>query len=464
LRHEAFRERFSQGAPRAPSRRLSPSAAGIGERCVVRPRRLRYDAPAIADDERASGEDQMIELDAEQVLHVRPFLSVTAGIVVLFVGKALNQRFALLREYNIPEPVTGGLLFAVAFGLVYFLAGVDLDFELTARDVLLVYFFTVIGINARIGDLARGGKPLVALLAVTVSLMLAQNLAGAGAARLLGLDPAVGLLAGSISLTGGHGTAIAWAPVIAETRGIANAVEIGIVCATMGLVLASLAGGPVARFLIRRHRLEPQPEAGFDVGVRLEGQHPQIDYFSFLRAILAIHVAGVIGILVHQWLESMGVKMPMFLPCLAAGILLTNLLPRVLPSGAWPSRTAALALIAEVSLGVFLAMSLMSMKLWTLADLAGPLTVLLALQLALALAFAMYVCFWALGRGYDAAVVSAGLIGFGLGATPTAMANMTAVTQRYGPSHVAFLIVPLVGAFFIDIVNAFLIRTLLAVF
>ena len=402
----------------------------------------------------------MIELDAEQVLHVRPFLSVTAGIVVLFVGKALNQRLALLREYNIPEPVTGGLLFSVAFGLVYLLSGVKLDFELTARDILLVYFFTVIGINAHVGDLARGGKPLVLLLAVTVAFMLVENLAGVGAARLLGLNPSVGLLAGSISMTGGHGTAIAWAPVIAETRGVANAMEIGVVCATMGLVLASLAGGPVARFLIQRYRLEAQPEQAFDVGVRLEAQHPQIDYFSFLRAILAIHVAGVIGILVHRWLESAGVKMPLFLPCLAAGILLTNLLPRVLPSGAWPSRTAALALIAELSLGVFLAMSLMSMKLWTLADLAGPLAVLLTLQLVLAVVFAVYVCFRILGRGYDAAVVSAGFIGFGLGATPTAMANMTAVTQRHG--HVAFLIVPLVGAFFIDIANAFVIRLFLA--
>ena len=248
----------------------------------------------------------MFELDAQQVLHVRPFLSVTTGIVVLFVGKALNQRFALLREYNIPEPVTGGLLFSVAFGLAYLVSGVKLDFELSARDILLVYFFTVIGINARVGDLARGGKPLLALLAVTVAFMLAQNLVGVGAARLLGLDPSVGLLAGSISMTGGHGTAIAWAPVIAEERGVANAMEIGVVCATMGLVLASLAGGPIARYLIRRHRLEAPRHKGFDVGVLLEAERPQIDYFSFLRAILAIHVAAIVGILLSGWLEGAG--------------------------------------------------------------------------------------------------------------------------------------------------------------
>jgi len=180
-------------------------------------------------------------------------LSVTGGIVVFFVGKAINERLAALREYNIPEPVTGGLLFSVALGVVYLFSGVKVDFDLTARDILLVYFFTVVGINAHVGDLVRGGKPLAVLLAVTVAFMFAENLAGIGAARALGLDPSVGLLAGSISMTGGHGTTIAWAPVIAETRGVANAMEIGVVCATMGLVLASLAGGPVARLLIQRY-------------------------------------------------------------------------------------------------------------------------------------------------------------------------------------------------------------------
>jgi ESS family glutamate:Na+ symporter len=262
-------------------------------------------------------------------------------------------------------------------------------------------------------------------------------------------------------MTGGHGTTIAWSPFIAETRGVADALDIGVVCATMGLILASLAGGPVARFLIQRYHLKASPEPLYDVGVRIETQYPQIDYFSFLRAILAIHIAGVIGIVSHEVFESIGFKVPLFLPCLGAGILLTNLLPRILPAGLWPTRTAALALIAEISLGVFLAMSLMSMKLWTLADLAGPLFVLLALQLALAVLFAIYICFQGLGRNYDAAVVSAGFIGFGLGATPTAMANMTAITQRHGPSHLAFLIVPLVGAFFIDLANGIVIRLFL---
>lgn len=405
----------------------------------------------------------MIEFAGEQA-RIGAFLSVTIGIIVLFAGKALNDRIGFLRAFSIPEPVTGGLLFSIAIGAVYLFSGVKVQFNLAARDILLVYFFTVIGINAQVSDLVRGGRPLAILLVLTVAFMLVENTAGIGIAQLLGVDPAIGLLAGSISMTGGHGTAIAWAPVIAERPDVPNAMEIGIVCATMGLILASVAGGPVARFLIERHRLTPVGEGGrFDVGVQEELPAPQIDYMSFLRAILALHVAGMIGILAHGWLQEIGFKVPLFLPCLGAGILLTNILPRLLPGETWPTRTPALALIGEVTLGVFLAMSLMSMQLWTLAALAGPLAVLLAVQLILAIGFAIFGCFVLLGRNYDAAVVSAGFVGFGLGATPTAMANMTAVTQRYGPSHVAFLIVPLVGAFFIDIANAFVIRFFLSV-
>lgn len=404
----------------------------------------------------------MIELQSDGVVFVRPFLAATAGIVVLFVGKALNRRFAPLREYNIPEPVTGGLLFAGAFWLVYLASGYRVTFELTARDVLLVYFFTTIGINARVSDLKAGGRPLVVLLTAVAVFMVLQNALGVAVATLLGAPRAIGILAGSVSLLGGHGTAIAWAPTFAADKGIANALEIGVLCATVGLVLASLAGGPLARFLVRRYRLEGPTGDAPEVGVHYGDAQRGIDYFSFLHAILAIHVCGGIGILVHQWLEGVGFKLPLFVPCLLAGIVLTNLLPRVAPRVPWPSRTPALALIAEVSLGVFLAMSLMSMQLWALADLAGPLFALLGLQLVLALAFALGVLFRVLGSNYDAAVISAGFIGFGLGATPTAMANMTAVTQRHGASHVAFLIVPLVGAFFIDLLNTVVIRVFLS--
>jgi ESS family glutamate:Na+ symporter len=343
------------------------------------------------------------------------------------------------------------------------LTGYQVSFDLDIRDVLLVYFFITIGINARISDLIAGGRPLVILLVAVTVLLLLQNGLGVGVTRLLGSPPALGLLAGSVSLLGGHGTAIAWAPVIAARFGLDTALEVGVVCATAGLVLASVVGGPLARFLVQRYKLEGQAGDAPEVGVRYGEAAPVIDYSTFLQAILAIHASGVIGILLHQALASRGLNLPLFVPCLMAGLVITNTLPRVALGFPWPSRTPALALIAEVSLGVFLAMSLMSMQLWTLSDLAGPLLVLLALQVALIVLFARFVVFPALGRTYDAAVICAGLVGFGLGATPTAMANMTAVTQRHGASHVAFLVVPLVGAFYIDLVNTAVIRLFLSV-
>jgi glutamate:Na+ symporter, ESS family len=403
----------------------------------------------------------MIRLQPDRVLFLQSFLAVTTGIVVLFVGKALNRRFSFLREYNIPEPVTGGLVFAAAFWLLYLASGYRVSFELTARDVLLVYFFTTIGINARITDLRAGGRPLVLLFLSVAVFMLLQNSLGVAIAAIFGRPAELGLLAGSVSLVGGHGTAIAWAPAFAE-RGIDNAMEIGILCATAGLVLASVAGGPVARFLVDRYRLQGVTGDVPEVGVHYGDAQRGIDYFLFLHAILAIHVSAVIGVLVHQWLASAGLKLPLFVPCLFAGILLTNLLPRVAPQIPWPSHSPALALIAELSLGVFLAMSLMSLQLSALAELAGPLLALLGLQLALIAVFALIVTFRVLGRNYDAAVICAGFIGFGLGGTPTAMANMTGVTQRHGASHVAFVIVPLVGAFFIDLLNTIVIRIFLA--
>jgi len=341
---------------------------------------------------------------------------------------------------------------------------VAVEFDLERRDTLLVYFFTTIGINASLKDLAAGGKPLVILLAITIAYMFAQNLTGISVAALFDLPAAVGVLGGTISLIGGHGTSIAWAPRIADEYGISNAMEIGIASATFGLILASLMGGPIAKFLIARNNLQPEQIEPQDVGQsdaeRAEGNKGRIGYLDFLDAVLAVHVCVIFGFNLNEWAEEFGLKLPLFVTCLFAGIILTNLVPKNLPraSGmAWPSRTPAMALIAEISLGCFLAMSLMSLQLWTLIDLAAPIFTILAAQCAIAIMINIFVVFPSMGRTYDAAVVCAGFGGISLGSTPTAMANMAAVTKRYGASNLAFIVVPLVCAFFIDLANAFLI-------
>ena len=401
------------------------------------------------------------------ILNFGPFISVTIGIVVLFVGKRLNDAFRLLREFSIPEPVTGGLLCSLLIALVYIITDIEIEFQLTTRDVLLVYFFTTIGINSSLKDLIAGGKPLVILLAITIGYMILQNLTGISVAKMFGLPTAVGMLGGTVSLIGGHGTAIAWAPKIAEGYGVDSAMEIGIACATFGLILASIMGGPMAKFLITRYNLKPATSESLDVGFSSEQKDKAVAYLDLLDAILAIHVSIILGYILNEGLEALGLELPMFVSCLFAGIIITNLIPDSFPrlSGTkWPSRKPAMALIADISLGTFLAMSLMSMQLWTLVDLAGPIFTILGAQFLVAIAMTLFVVFPAMGRSYDAAVVCAGFGGISLGATPTAMANMSAVAKRYGASHMAFIIVPLVCAFFIDLANAVLIPFFLATF
>ncbi len=397
-----------------------------------------------------------------QTLRIETFLAVTLGIVVLFIGKRVNAGVAFLRDFSIPEPVTGGLIFSLLFALGYAVSGIGVEISMAARDILLVYFFTTIGINASFRDLLVGGKPLALLLAITVVYMLLQNLTGTSVAMLFGQPREVGLIGGTVSLIGGHGTSIAWAPRF-EELGISGASEIGIASATFGLILASLMGGPLAKFLIQRHRLSTQSTEPLDVGspIPKDEQHaPPVTYLDLLDAVLAIHLSIILGVLINEGLQQLQFQLPLFVSCLFGGILLTNLRPKSWPrvtGTEWPSRKPAIALIADIALGTFLAMSLMSMQLWTLIDLAGPILAILAAQALLTVAFTLLIVFRVMGRDYDAAVVAAGFGGYALGATPTAMANMSAVTQRYGPSHLAFITVPLVGAFFIDLVNALVI-------
>lgn len=408
----------------------------------------------------------MIEFN-DGAIQIGSFLSFTIGIIVLFIGKRINDAVGFLREFSIPEPVTGGLLFSLLSLLIYAISDVAINFELGARDFLLVYFFTTIGINASIKDLLQGGKPLVILLVITIAYMVMQDLIGVSVAQLFDLSPAVGLLGGTVSLIGGHGTAIAWAPKISEQFDIANAMEIGIACATFGLILASLMGGPIAKFLISRYKLTPKKTEPLDVSTPQQGDKTSISSLQFLDSVLAIHVCIIFGLLLNEIIKRSGLDLPLFVTCLFAGILITNIMPRTslrLSRLPWPNRTPTMALIADVSLGSFLAMSLMSMQLWTLVEMAGPIVAILTVQFLFAIAVNIFVVFPALGRTYDAAVVSSGFGGISMGSTPTAMANMSAVASRYGASHLAFVIVPLVCAFFIDLVNAMLIPAFLSFF
>lgn len=384
-------------------------------------------------------------------------LTFTIAILVFFAGAGLNRSFEPLRRFNIPEAVTGGLLAALATLIVYQAFDTEIRFDLDARDMLLLYFFTGIGLNAKLDDLISGGRPLIVLLLLTLVFLVIQNLIAVGSVAALGLPEGLTVFLGSASLIGGHGTTIAWAPMISQRFGITNALEVGIAVATLGLVVASLVGGPIASFLLKRYQLRGPRHEDTVVGLpnKLEDREGEdLSHVALLRTVLVLNVVIIIAFVLEELIDQLPIKLPMFVVCLLVGIVLTNTVPRLMPRVIWPTRTRALALVSDFSLNVFLAMSLMSMQLWTIADLGLSLVVVLAIQTAAAVAYIIFVVFPAMGKNYEAAVISSGFTGISLGATPTAIANMTAVTKLHGAAARAFIILPLVSAFFIDIANA----------
>ena len=390
-------------------------------------------------------------------VQVPGLLTFTIAIVVFFIGAGLNQIVKPLQRWNIPEAVTGGLFAATATLIAYVFYRVEISFSLEARDMLLLYFFTGIGLNAKLDDLISGGRPFLILLALTLVYLVIQNLVAAGSVAALKLPAGMTALIGSAALIGGHGTTIAWAPIIAERFRLGNALEVGIATATLGLVVASLVGGPIAGFLIRRHRLTgpltPDPVVGVP-DAPIDRFADDVNHITLLRTLLILNVVILIGFALQELVNEASIKLPLFVICLLVGIISTNTVPLIFPNIGWPTRTRGLALISDLSLNIFLAMSLMSMQLWTLGGLGLALLAALAIQTVVAISYILFAVFPMMGRNYQAAVIAAGFTGISLGATPTAIANMTAVTKLHGACARAFIILPLVSAFFIDIANA----------
>ncbi len=382
------------------------------------------------------------------------------AILVLFLGRWVNSRIPWLREYGIPEPVTGGLIASMALTLLIAGTGMQVTFDLAARDALLIVFFTTVGLSANLGLLAMGGGMLLILTLVAVANLVIQNGVGVGLAALMGYPPGLGLLAGSAALSGGHGTVLAWGTIIGEKFGVASAPAMGAAAATFGLIAGGLLGGPLGHRLISSNRLSSKDAEELTVGVRFDQESlPKLDANGVLASILVIAIAIAVSDELNVLLATVGLTLPKFVTALFAGMVLSNVVPRLLPRLGWPAGSPPLALIADVSLGLFLAMSLMTLNLASLVGVAIPLFVVLTAQVAVCWFLVSQVVFRLLGRTYDAAVTSSGYFGLALGATPTAIAIMTATTKKFGASPRSFLVVPLVGAFFVDISNAIVLQT-----
>ena len=383
--------------------------------------------------------------------------TVVISIIVLYIGHILTRRISALRKYSIPQAVTGGLLVSLITLLIVRLGGPKIEFELQLRDALLLTFFSTIGLSAKFSQLKKGGRPLLILLLCASVFLVVQNSTGVLLAKLLGTHPAYGLFAGSVSFAGGHGTAIAWGQE-AEAAGLQNAGLIGIAFATFGLVGGGIIGGPVAEFLMKKNRLQPTDPSQKHSMMGSEDADLQspgpVTMHRILETIMILAVCVSFGDLVNRLFFDVGVKLPGFLTAMMIGIAITNLATVFDKEIRQPDFDK----IGEVALQLFLSMSLMSMDLNALAQMMGVVFIVLTVQMVVITLFAVLIVFRLMGKDYDAAVISAGFTGLGLGATPVAIANMDAITSKYGPSLKAFLVVPLIGAFFIDLVNALVIK------
>ena len=381
------------------------------------------------------------------------------AILVLFLGRWVNSRIPWLREYGIPEPVTGGLIVSLVITALILATGAAVLFDLAARDTLLIVFFTTVGLSANLRLLVVGGGMLVILTLVAVANLVVQNGVGVGLATLMGYPPAAGLLGGSAALSGGHGTVLAWGPIFAEKFGIPSASAMGAAAATFGLIAGGVLGGPLGHRLITRHGLSAKDAEELTVGVSYDEETlPKLDVHGVLTTLLVIAIAIAVSDQLNDLLKRFDVTLPKFVTALFSGMVLSNTVPRLFPRLGWPTGSAPLALFADVSLGLFLSMSLMTLNLASLASVALPLFIVLAVQTAVCWLLVSHLLFRLLGGTYDAAVTSSGYFGMALGATPTAIAIMTATTKKYGASPRSFLVVPLVGAFFVDIANAIVLQ------
>lgn len=406
-------------------------------------------------------------------LVLNPTYTLMLAVLVLYTGRILNKHIPFLTKYNIPEPVAGGLVGAIIFYIIHQLMGYTISINKPMQDTFMLMFFASIGLSANFAKLKEGGKPLVIFLIAISFFVLVQNGVGMAVAKMVGLDPLMGVIAGSIALIGGLGTAGAWGPIFESKYAVEGALPMGIASATFGMVVGGLMGGPLARYLIKNHQLA----SPLNSEVRQENKSAPLTDSEYVfeapqkvRLITADNAIITLGMFAFalafaEIMKNLTIgtafELPTFVWALGGGILLRN----VTESGFKQSIfDRSIDVFGNTALALFLAMALVSLKLWQLADLAVPMIILLIAQSLTMWLFAVYISFRVMGKNYDSAVLASGLCGFGMGATPNAIANMQAITNMYGPSHKAFLIVPLVGAFFIDLVNVIVIQGILKFF
>lgn len=378
------------------------------------------------------------------------YQTIAVAVVVLILGAFLKRKISFLEKFCIPAPVIGGLIFAI-FTLICYSTGIlEIDFDDTLKEVCMVFFFTSVGFQANLKVLKSGGKPLLIFLVLVIVLIITQNFTAIGLANLLGLDSLTGMTTGSIPMVGGHGTAGAFGPVL-EDFGISGATTVCTAAATFGLVAGSLMGGPIGNRLIKKHNLLETIKNDDDTLLVEEEEKHERHFSMYAPAVFQLIIAVGIGTIFSKLLSLTGMTFPIYIGAMIAAAIMRNIGEY---TGKITIHMGEINDLGGICLSLFLGIAMITLKLWQLADLALPLVILLAGQVALMFLFSYIVVFNVMGRNYDAAVLVAGTCGFGMGATPNAMANMQAICEKYGPSVKAYLIIPIVGSLFADFLNS----------
>lgn len=388
------------------------------------------------------------------------YQTAAVAVLVYALGSFVKKKIPFFNKYCIPASVIGGILFAILTLTLNLTGAMTIVTDTTLQNIFMTLFFTSVGYTASFKLLKKGGLQVLLFLLVATVLIVLQNTAGVSLASLLGLDPLMGLCVGSIPLIGGHGTSGAFGPMLEQEFGVTGAATVSISVATFGLIIGGIIGGPVAKRRIRKHNLTPEStalQAAEQSGSAEDPHTPE----AFMKAFFMLFVAAGIGSVISTLIQKTGITFPSYIGAMLAAALLRNLSDS---TGKLAVVEDIVSLLGNACLTLYLAMALMSLRLWELANLALPMLIILAVQTALMALFAYFVVYFVMGRNYEAAVMSSATCGFGMGATPNAIANMQAITDIYGPAPRAFFVVPLVGSLFVDFVNSAVLTLFINIF
>ncbi len=388
--------------------------------------------------------------------------SMALAVLILMVGQVLRKKVNFLERFCIPAPVIGGVIFAILTLVLRQTGMLAIEFDVTLQKVFMTAFFTTVGFTASFKLLKQGGKQVLIFLGLAVALVILQDVVGVALAKLFGINPLIGLSTGSVPMTGGHGTSGAYAPEF-EALGAVGANAVAMASATFGLIIGSCIGGPLGKRLIEKHNLlDGEGREHLDTSSIDTGDDAKLLVSSeFLLGSCQVILAMGLGTIISSLLSKTGMIFPSYIGAMFAAAIFRNIADF---TGVIEIKAKEIDVVGDTSLSIFLAMAMMNLKLWQLGSLAGSMMVMLVAQTVLMIAFAYFVTFNVMGRDYDAAVMACGHCGFGMGATPNAIANMSTLTQKYKMAPVAFFILPLVGSLFIDFFNATIIAFFMGLF